>query len=392
MDAEHANGAGREQVLDALIVAYLEAAEAGQPPDRQALLRRHPDLAGDLAEFFADQDRLDRLAAPLRDLTPGRRAGTPAPLPAPPFRGAPAPPPPAVGPSQRGRFAVLGLHARGGLGQVSLAQDRELERRVALKEIRADRLDGPRVRERFLNEAKITGCLEHPGVVPVHALGEDEHGRPFYAMRFVEGRTLADAARAYHQQPTPLAFNDLLRRFVTVCQTVAYAHSKGVIHRDLKPANVLLGDYGETLVVDWGLAKRLGVATPDPAAYGRPPGPAAAEETTDFVPDSPGGGALTQAGAVLGTPAYMAPEQAAGDVEGTRAAADIYSLGAILYVVLTGRPPYEGKDAAAVLAAVRRGPPPRPGQVRRGCPARWRRCASRRWPATSRTATSRRPT
>jgi predicted Ser/Thr protein kinase len=303
MSDDPRNGTEQEHLLDAVVAAYLEAVEAGQPPDRQELLRRHTKVAAGLAEFFADQDHFDRLAPPLYEIKPERSvrlAGPGAVSPRSPsanpdtiddsfatrsyLRGAsPGParamgkevryasiseetiaspasrtPPPRGEDGRRGRFAILGLYARGGLGQVSLAQDLELERRVALKEIRTDRLDRPFVRERFLNEAKITGYLEHPGIVPVYALGQDELDRPYYAMRFIEGRTLADAMRDYHQQPTPLAFNDLLRRFVTVCQTIAYAHSKDVIHRDLKPANIMLGEYGETLVVDWGLAKRVG--------------------------------------------------------------------------------------------------------------------------------------
>src|SRR5207237_7875053 len=122
------------------------------------------------------------------------------------------------------------------------------------------RADDPQVRQRFLAEAEITGQLEHPGIVPIYALEHDAAGRPIYAMRFIQGRTLADAIKAYHQQPTTLALRELLQRFITICQTLAYAHSKEVIHRDLKPANVMLGDYGETLVVDWGLAKRPGPA------------------------------------------------------------------------------------------------------------------------------------
>jgi serine/threonine protein kinase len=136
------------------------------------------------------------------------------------------------------------------LGVVSLAFDEALRRQVALKEIRPDRRGNAHLRWRFLAEAEITGQLEHPGVVPIYALEEDAEGQPYYAMRFVRGCTLAEAIQAYHARPTPLAFHDLLKRFLDVCQTIAYAHSRGVIHRDLKPANVMLGDFGETLVVD----------------------------------------------------------------------------------------------------------------------------------------------
>ena len=154
------------------------------------------------------------------------------------------------------RFTIERVHARGGLGQVSVAHDGKLRRIVALKEIRPDRRSDD-ARRRFLNEAEITGQLEHPGIVPIYTLDEDAFGEPYYVMRFIQGRPMSEAIKAYHQAPTVLAFRDLLQRFVSVCQTMAYAHSKGAIHRDLKPANVMLGDYGETLVVDWGLAKRV---------------------------------------------------------------------------------------------------------------------------------------
>jgi formylglycine-generating enzyme required for sulfatase activity len=179
-------------------------------------------------------------------------------------------------------------------------------------------------------------------------------------MRFIQGKTLAEAIQAYHAQPTLLAFHALLKRFLDVCQTMAYAHSRGVIHRDLKPANVMLGDYGETLVVDWGLAKRVGgpEAQPTPDREATPP---AGESGA-------GSAELTEAGQVLGTPAYMSPEQAEGRADGIGPATDIYALGAILYELLTGQPPYRGPGLGAVLAQVRQGPPPSPAHVRRGVP------------------------
>jgi WD40 repeat protein len=250
------------------------------------------------------------------------------------------------------------LHAQGGLGKVSLARDEKLKRPVALKEIRPEKREDAYQRQRFLTEAEITGQLEHPGVVPIYDLDQDADGQVRYAMRFIQGRTLSEAIAAHHRQPTPLRFRELLQRFVSVCQTVAYAHDQGVIHRDLKPANVILGSYGETLVVDWGLARRLAGPAADPAL---PEVGATAEATDDDQ-------RLTQAGQILGTPAYMAPEQAAGDVAGTGAPADIHSLGAILYELLTGQPPYQGKKVAEVLAAARQGRCPRPTSVRRGVP------------------------
>src|SRR5436309_453427 len=209
------------------------------------------------------------------------------------------------------RYRVLRPYARGGLGEVFVAADDELGREVALKAIQPPHAQNPDSRRRFILEAELTGRLEHPGVVPVYGLGQAGDGRLFYAMRLIDGETLDDAARRYHARlpavPTDeggtegerrLQFRQLLQRFVTVCNTLAYAHSRGIVHRDVKPANVLLGKFGEVLLVDWGLAKALGTAEPaaTPAAEGTP---SAAHGST-------------QIGHALGTPAFMSPEQAAG--------------------------------------------------------------------------------
>jgi serine/threonine protein kinase len=273
--------------------------------------------------------------------------------------------------AQRGNFTIVKEHARGGLGKVSVAIDARLKRNVALKEILPDRLASPQLRQRFITEAEITGLLEHPGVVPIYAFEEDAEGRPYYAMRFIQGRTLGEAIRAYHVQPEPLALRALLQRFVAVCQTVAFAHSKGVVHRDLKPANVMLGDYGETLVLDWGLAKRIeGPGDRHQEPQGNGSRTEAAATASDASPSTLDGGLptsdLTEAGQILGTPAYMPPEQARG--EALSPAADIYALGAMLYELLTGRPPYRGANAVEVLAQVRSGPPADPLTIQKKAP------------------------
>jgi tRNA A-37 threonylcarbamoyl transferase component Bud32 len=227
------------------------------------------------------------------------------------------------GPDGAVRYQVLRPHARGGLGEVFVALDQELHREVALKEIDATHADDPHSRGRFVREAEITGGLEHPGVVPVYGLGRHADGRPFYAMRFIRGETLKDAIARFHESPGhglghgDLEFRQLLGRFMAVCNAVAYAHSRGVIHRDLKPSNVMLGHYGETLVVDWGLAKAVGR---DPAEDGARP----AEPT--LVPVLAEGSSATRTGAALGTPAYMSPEQAAGRLDQLGPASDVYSL------------------------------------------------------------------
>ena len=215
-------------------------------------------------------------------------------------------------------------HARGGIGQVWVARDCELRREVALKVILprfADRED----HAGFLIEAEITGNLEHPGIVPVYSLGRNAEGRPYYAMRFIRGESLSAAIRDFHGRSHPesgqtggrgrsmwgITFRQLLGRFLDVCDAIDYAHSRGVLHRDIKPANIMLGRYGETLVVDWGLAKVVGKA--DILA------PGSSEDfesslATGIGEPTPSGG--TQPGTTIGTPAYMSPEQAHGAIDG----------------------------------------------------------------------------
>ncbi len=316
-------------LLDALVRKHLD--RHGGDAERSLAALGPNALAADALKDVRDPDLHQSIA----------RIGRAAPQPA-----APA--------ASRPRFRILRPHAQEARGQVSVALDEELNREVAVKEL-DERLAGdPDRRARFFREARVAGGLEHPGIVPVYSLGTYADGRPFYAMRFIKGDSLQDAAARFHAGKAAGAagaveFRKLLKRFVDVCNTMAYAHDRGVLHRDLRPGNVLLGPYGETLVIDWGLARSLNRGEG---------GPAAADGVEPTV-----------MGAAVGTPAFMSPEQAAGRLDQLGPATDVYGLGAVLYCVLTGKPPFDDGDAAAVLRKVERGEFTPPEQVNRRAPA-----------------------
>jgi serine/threonine protein kinase len=313
----------------------LAAIPAGRSTRESLAQLADPDIEGSLAQVGSVSTQHDGEADPFRTLTHSFGTVT------------------SGGP----RFRVLRPHAQGGLGAVFVALDSELHREVALKQILDRHADDPHSRQRFLLEAEITGGLEHPGIVPVYGLGTYADGRPFYAMRFIKGGSLKEAIGRFHADATlakdpgrrSLELRKLLRRFTDVCTAIDDAHSRGVLHRDLKPGNIIVGKHGETLVVDWGLAKVVGRVEP---------GMGSGERT--LVPSSASGSAQTLPGSALGTPAYMSPEQAEGHLERLGPRSDVYSLGATLYCLLTGQPPFAG-DAVEVIPAVQKGefPPPR---------------------------------
>lgn len=238
-----------------------------------------------------------------------------------------------------GRYRLGAELARGGMGVVYRAIDTAFWREVAVKVV-GPALAGSEAERRFVAEARITGRLQHPSVPPVHDLSALADGRPFIAMKLIQGRTLADDFRASRAPNGELSAEDrdrLIRAFEQVCLAVAFAHSRGVIHRDLKPQNIMVGAFGEVQVMDWGLAKVL----TDPVVDS--PAPIATADNWPTGPDE-----RTAAGRVLGTPSYMPPEQARGEADTADERADVFALGGILCTLLTGMPPYTGASAREV--------------------------------------------
>lgn len=231
------------------------------------------------------------------------------------------------------RYRLLERVARGGMGVVYAAEDEKLERRVALKVLDIPGTDGD-LANRLIREARVLALLEHPGIVPVHDVGTLPDGHVFYTMKFVEGQRLDKFIESVPSTP------DRLRLFLRICDAVAFAHARGVLHRDLKPANIMVGSFGEVLVMDWGLAKILRTEVSKDAQPPADPDVTIFEKRSHVngSKDSAAASVVTGHGTVMGTPGYMSPEQARGDVEHLDARSDIFSLGALLGFLLTGSP------------------------------------------------------
>jgi serine/threonine-protein kinase len=246
-------------------------------------------------------------------------------------------------PEETERYIDLGPIGHGGMGEVRRVRDMALNRTMAMKIMREQLVGKPSAEARFIAEAQATAQLQHPGVVPVHDIGRTPDGRWYFTMKELRGQTLHDVLYEALDDPESWPRRRLLELFRSVAEAVAYAHSRGAVHRDLKPANVLVGAFGEVVVLDWGLVKAIGVLDPDD-------GDAPAMAVDSFA---------TRAGAILGTPSYMAPEQAAGQRD-VGPAADLYALGALLYQILSGAPPFEGDAKEVIRQVLEEQPPPLP--------------------------------
>jgi len=366
-------GSRSSEEAERAFLAHLERTGDGEIGDLDALCRLHPALAEELRELAARWELLIRLrgsALPRVGPAPGAAAEPrPAPLAAIHARLL------ALG-SATDRYRDEGEIARGAQGVVRRTFDATLERHVAMKVLH-DREAAPGLEprspgssrrfRRFLDEARVTAQLDHPAIVPVHELGLDAQGAVYFTMKLVQGRSLQDVLDA-RDGPAAQGWNTtrLLGALERVASAMAFAHDRGVVHRDLKPANVMLGDYGEVYVMDWGLARALGT---EAGTGGRPPAESVSRSAAaDAAPDS---SLHTLEGDVVGTPQYMAPEQAAGQLAQLGPAADVYALGAMLYHVLAGRPPYSSgtySSPAELLVAVRTRPPVPLDEAARGVP------------------------
>jgi hypothetical protein len=315
MNSTSPDNTGRETRLNEAIAAYLEAVESGRAPDREAWLAQHPDLADDLRRFFANHDQMAQLGVPLRAAAPVASPTSAAATPAPSESSAD----PALGPVRYfGDYELLEEIGRGAMGVVYKARQISLDRLVALKMILAGQLASEDDIRRFHQEAQTAARLQHPNIVAIHEVGQQQ-GQQYFSMDFVEGHSLAELIG-----DAPLPPDRANRYLRGIAEAIHYAHQRGTLHRDLKPSNVLIDRFDQPRVTDFGLAKRI---------------------------DTDAG--LTATGAVVGTPSYMPPEQASGERDRVGPASDVYALGAVLYELITGRPPFRAATVLETLLQVR---------------------------------------
>ncbi|MBI3863704.1 MAG: serine/threonine protein kinase [Planctomycetia bacterium] len=326
---------GSDSRLDAVLAEYMQAVEAGTVPDRQEFVARHPEFASQLEEFFGDKERFDRVVAPYKpavgqqplpanDDTEGKSHAALLETPTL-IVGTSAPPPqPGIRVRYFGDYELLEEIARGGMGVVYKARQANLKRIVALKMILVGQLANDEEIKRFYAEAQAAARLEHAHIVPIFEIGQHEQ-QHYFTMAFIDGESLAHRVSREVLPPREAA-----AIILKVVRAISYAHVEGVVHRDLKPANILMDRAGEPHITDFGLAKRVGTG-----------------EVDDESPAQ-----LTVTGQVLGTPSYMPPEQAAGRTAEIGPLADVYSLGALLYCLLAGRPPFQAASPVDTLLQV----------------------------------------
>ncbi|TWT70769.1 serine/threonine protein kinase [Crateriforma conspicua] len=314
----------RQQVIDELLDVWEEAQENGTDLSVEELCRSHPDLIAEVRDKIARLAEIDGRIGQGMPMSDWSDATLPV----------------------RTTIEELEFLQRGGLGAVYVGEDMTAHRRVAVKFLHKHLVADEVCRERFLLEAEVTARLEHPGVIPLYGVGRTTDGDPFYAMRFIDGQSMDDLIASLHSRDdesktnpleTDRRYRLLLNHFVSVCKTVAYAHNRGIVHRDIKPANVMLGKYGETIVVDWGLA--IPVVRDEPFRQ-------SGENT--LMPVQSGDSSTSGLGA--GTPVYMSPEQASKLAP--TPASDIYSLGATLYKILCGTTPVDGESVVEIKEKV----------------------------------------
>lgn len=318
-----------DERLQEILAEYLELTESGSKPDRESFLARYPELADELAAFLDDRDSIEKFVAPIRD-----KKKTAVEIEPTIGTEEAAPPEPGEVVRYFGDYELLEEIARGGMGVVYEARQVSLNRIVALKMILAGQLASEQDVQRFHTEAEAAANLDHPNIVPIYEVGEHE-GLHYFSMGFVDGHSLAERLAE-----GPLPAREAAELTKTLANAVAYAHEQGVIHRDLKPANVLIDRRGEPRITDFGLARR---------------------EDDDS--------GMTATGQILGTPSYMPPEQALGKNEEIGPQADVYALGATLYALLTGRPPFQGASIVETLKQLQEQEPVSPRQLNAAVPS-----------------------